>query len=193
MYYNEPQRGNGFGVTALVLGIIGIMLGLIPVINYLAIVGGVVGLVLGAIGIFKNRNQWLAAWGTVLSGAAIVVSVVVNVKFAENLEDLSNDFHSRSESNVAPVEQPKKPAAKPNAVSNGIYQVGVDIPAGRYKTAGPPADDIMPMCFWSRNSDDSGSLESIIANGGIEGPGSLTVNAGEFVEFSGDCTWRKVK
>ncbi|MFD2396084.1 hypothetical protein ACFSVJ_03130 [Prauserella oleivorans] len=47
----------------------------------------------------------------------------------------------------------------------------------------------MGFCYWSRNTDDSGEFESIITNGGLEGPGSVTVNDGEFLELSGDCVW----
>lgn len=85
MYYSKPY-GNGLGITALVLGIVGIAFAWIPVLNYATAVAALVGLVLGAIGMFRGRNQWLAAWGTVLSAAAIMLSVVVNVQFARDVE-----------------------------------------------------------------------------------------------------------
>lgn len=86
---------------------------------------------------------------------------------------------------------PPAPAGPATTVGNGTYEVGVDLEPGRYKTAGPSQSSIVPMCYWARHKDDSGEFRSIIANDNLQGPGSLTVKAGEFVEFSGDCTWTK--
>lgn len=88
----------------------------------------------------------------------------------------------------APPQQPAGPAASMGA---GTYQVGVDVVAGQYKTPGPGSGNPLP-CYWSRNKDDSGEVTSIIANNVVQGPGSVTVNDGEFIELSGDCTWTKV-
>ncbi len=92
---------------------------------------------------------------------------------------------------AAAEKPPAKPAGPATTMGNGVYQVGVDVQAGQYKTAGPPADAVIPMCYWARNKDDSGEFEALIPNGTVEGPGSVTVNAGEFVELSGDCTWTR--
>jgi len=88
----------------------------------------------------------------------------------------------------AVVPEPATPAGPDTSMGDGIHQVGVDVQPGRYKTPGPPADS---SCYWSRRTDDSGSFESIITNGNIEGPGSLTVNNKEFVELAGDCEWTR--
>ena len=77
-------------------------------------------------------------------------------------------------------------------VSDGTYQVGVDMAAGRYKTSGPPAGSTLDMCYWERARNDSGQLDAIIANEIVQGPGSVTVNKGEFATLSGGCTWTKV-
>jgi hypothetical protein len=69
---------------------------------------------------------------------------------------------------------------------------GVRHRRGQYKTVGPPEDAIVDICYWSRNKDDSGEFESLITNGTVGGPGSVTVNDGEFVNLSGDCTWSRV-
>ena len=92
----------------------------------------------------------------------------------------------------------ESPAAKAAPVASGpakefgdgTHQVGVDIVAGRYKTPGPDKSNVFPLCSWSRNKDDSGEFKSIIANGNSEGPGSITVKKGEFVEVSGGCAWK---
>jgi transcriptional regulator with XRE-family HTH domain len=47
-------------------------------------------------------------------------------------------------------------------------------------------------CYRARRKDDSGDLEAIISNGMVDGPSSVTINDGEFLELTGDCTWTKV-
>ena len=92
---------------------------------------------------------------------------------------------------VAPVEPAPVASGPATTVSDGTYQVGTDMTPGRYKTAGPDGSGALDMCYVSRNKDDSGEFDAIIANQIVEGPGSVTVNDGEFAEFSGGCTWTK--
>jgi len=90
------------------------------------------------------------------------------------------------------VEESAAPVQSRTVLENGTYQVGVDVDPGRYKTAGPPKDAVLDMCTWSRNKNDSGEFDAIIANGLTQGPGSLTIKDKEFEELSGDCVWRKI-
>src|SRR5690606_13297672 len=78
-------------------------------------------------------------------------------------------------------------------LGDGLWEVGVDIKAGRYKTT-VPADSY--NCYVARHKDDSGEFESIIANENYE-PGarvSVKVKKGEWLELSG-CgdAWKRVK
>ncbi len=91
---------------------------------------------------------------------------------------------------VTVIEEPPPPPGPAATIGNGVYEVGVDVAPGRYKTDGPSGP--MGMCYWARNRNDSGEFEALITNGIVEGPGSLTINAGEFVEISGECTWNLV-
>jgi hypothetical protein len=86
---------------------------------------------------------------------------------------------------------PAVPTGPATEVEDGTYQVGTDMAAGRYKTPGPPANSVMDMCYSARMKDDSGDINSIIANDIVKGQSSITVKAGEFVKFSGGCTWTK--
>jgi hypothetical protein len=84
---------------------------------------------------------------------------------------------------TAPAAQaPAKPAT---SASNGTYLVGTDVQAGCYKTAGNSGT----KCYWERMKDNSGDPNSTIANDFFDGPGYVTVTAGEFVKFSRGCTW----
>lgn len=89
----------------------------------------------------------------------------------------------------AAAPQPAAPAGPATSMSDGTYEVGVDIAAGRYTTTGPDRTDLIPNYYWERSKDDSGELRSIIANDNLSG--SVSVKKGEFVKLSGGCTWTK--
>jgi hypothetical protein len=86
----------------------------------------------------------------------------------------------------APVTAPPAAPDTGGTISDGTHHVGEDMKAGRWKTTGPTTG--MP-CYWARLKNDSGDFAAIITNGTPTGPASLTVKAGEFVEFSGGCVW----
>lgn len=81
----SEEKGGSFAVAALVLGLAGLVLSVMPIINNLAIAGGVVGFVLGWVGISKAR-PWMSAFGIVLCAAAVVVSLVMQAHWAEELD-----------------------------------------------------------------------------------------------------------
>lgn len=70
-------------------------------------------------------------------------------------------------------------------------EVGVDLAPGRYKTSGPQDSGPLASCTWRRSSNDSGEFSAFIAGDVLRGPGGVTLKQGEFVDFSGDCTWTK--
>ncbi|QUQ66692.1 hypothetical protein [Kutzneria sp. CA-103260] len=82
-----------------------------------------------------------------------------------------------------------QPPGPKTQVVNGTFHVGEDIVADRWKTDGPSGASALGMCYWEREKNDSGDFSAIIANDNIKGPASITVNAGEFVKFDGDCSW----
>ena len=67
----------------------------------------------------------------------------------------------------------------------------------RGRTAGPlqgPGSQDSSGCYWARMKDDSGELDSIIANDNVN-PGarvSITVKRGEFFNSNGCGTWTMV-
>lgn len=96
-------------------------------------------------------------------------------------------------SSAAPVQAGSSSASMPagpvTSASDGTYEVGVDLEAGRYKTTGPVPG--ARSCYQARLSDDSGDSSSILSNDLTDGPSSVTVADGEFIKFNGGCTWTK--
>jgi hypothetical protein len=86
-----------------------------------------------------------------------------------------------------PQKEPKPAPAPAAALTDGLYKVGADIPAGSYRTAGGGGSP----CYYARLKTDDTS--SYIANNISSGPMRMTVRSSDgYVEFSGGCKWTKV-
>jgi hypothetical protein len=89
---------NGYGVTSLILGIIGSLAGLIPIAGML--VGGplgVIGLVLGLAGRGRIKrgqatNGKQTLWGVILSALSIVLGIIGLIIVITAVSDFSNDI-----------------------------------------------------------------------------------------------------
>jgi membrane protein involved in colicin uptake len=69
-------------------------------------------------------------------------------------------------------------AAKANTFGDGIYLVGTDLPAGKYK--GTPSGGT--SAYWQISSDANG--RAIIANNNVDGQFYIEVKAGQYLEIA---------
>ena len=199
------------------LGIIALVFAVIPIVGVIAWFIWPVGLVLALIGFARVRsgeatNRGPALAGVITSGVAaavcllgLVITAVGAATTPAATTPAATTPSSQPPGNVsvpttAPQQRATTTAAAPasalpvgaaTSVRDGTYEVGKDIAAGRYKTAGPPTNATIRNCRWQSAKDDSGELRSIISSGDTQGPGSVTVKAGEFFQTSGGCTWTK--
>lgn len=77
-YRADPK--NGFGITALVVSIIGIIFGIIPFTGFVALICGVIALVFGLVGWSRKRkgkatNGKMSIIGSVLALVAMALGV----------------------------------------------------------------------------------------------------------------------
>lgn len=78
----QRPRGNGFGITALILGIVTMVGCAIPFFNYLTVVIGIAGVVFGIIGlVIKFRPRKAAIAGVILSGLGLILSIILAVVY----------------------------------------------------------------------------------------------------------------
>ena len=98
---NENQK-SGLAAASLVLGIIGLIFSIIPIINNAAFVMGLIGLVLGIIGLVKKNKKGIAIAGVVLCVLAMIVTFTMqavwkkaldqtSAQVSENLDNISGD------------------------------------------------------------------------------------------------------
>ncbi|MBN9100223.1 MAG: hypothetical protein J0I49_19240 [Pseudonocardia sp.] len=91
---------------------------------------------------------------------------------------------------AAPV-APAAPAGPLTSFSDGTYEVGTDIAAGKYKTPGPGSTDALSACYMEVG-DGSGQVGGIDKNDILTGPGVVTLKAGKVFTVKNGCTWTKV-
>jgi len=58
---------------------------------------------------------------------------------------------------------------------DGTYIIGTDIQPGTYRTSGPASDG--DNCYWERDKDLNGTVDSIIANNNSSGPQTVHISA----------------
>lgn len=86
---------------------------------------------------------------------------------------------------------PVVPVADTSGVGEGVYEVGPDVPPGKYKTTGPIPGDVIPLCYYARLRHNDGAVGDIIQNNNLQGPGVVTIKSGEYFQTSGCATWVK--
>jgi hypothetical protein len=126
---------NGLGIAALILGIIGVVVGIIPFFFWVAGILGVIGLILGFVGRGRARrgeatNGTMALWGIITSALAVVVSIVgllILIAWA----DLSVEFWAGPED-----------TASPTAENTGSPAVETPAPTQTQETAAPGAGEV---------------------------------------------------
>ncbi|MEU1484298.1 DUF4352 domain-containing protein [Streptomyces sp. NPDC005752] len=108
---SRPAR-NGLGISALVLGIIGTVSGLVPFFFWLAGILGLIALILGLAGRGRAKrgeatNKGVTTFGAVLGLVALVLSVVGAVLTFKAVDDVVTDINKA----VADSSASAKPAA----------------------------------------------------------------------------------
>lgn len=95
---------------------------------------------------------------------------------------------------IASTYPPSQPAAtEPSGISDGVYEVGTDVQPGKYKTAGPDQDDILPNCYYARYKGSSPDFKNLVTNRNSKGKQTITVAKSDtYLELAGGCVWTRV-
>ena len=100
-------KKSGMATAALVLGIVGVCLAFIPIVNYSAIILGVIGFALALASFIKKAGIGKAVTGLILSIAAITIAVVMNFALVSAVDsavdEASKNLDMMSGKNTAEV------------------------------------------------------------------------------------------
>jgi hypothetical protein len=110
----EQTPRNGEGFAALILGIVGVLVGLIPVLFWVAGILAVIALVLGFVGYSRAQrgeatNATMAMWGIITGAIAMILSVVGLLIQTGVFSDRSEEPSVQTENTATPTAQTAAP------------------------------------------------------------------------------------
>lgn len=128
-----PGPGHaGYGVTALVTGIIGIVLSWIPFVGFIGFILGLIAVVFGALGWAKAHkgeisNPGVTKVGFFLGVAAVLISIIAWASFASQMDKTFNTPQPAAPTGppAVPQEGPAEPAPAPPPAQAGPSYVEV--------------------------------------------------------------------
>lgn len=83
---------SGFSTASLVLGIIGIVLSFIPIINNATFVLGVLALIFGIVSLVKKANKGKAIAGLILGILAIIITLAMQKAIVDTVDKAGKDI-----------------------------------------------------------------------------------------------------
>ncbi|GAA0292681.1 DUF4190 domain-containing protein [Kineococcus aurantiacus] len=164
---------NGFGVAALVLSLIGLIVGLFMVTFGFALFLGILGLIFGLVGLrrVKRRiatNRGVSLAGVILSALSLILGIIGAVVTFNAVDDAVQSLGTPSSA----VADPNAPAAFPGATAKDkVVQAGEQVDAdGVLITAGQlvPGKDTAGKTLCSTVSYTNNSKEATSFNGGFD-------------------------
>jgi multidrug efflux pump subunit AcrA (membrane-fusion protein) len=109
---------------------------------------------------------------------------------ADELEDREAALVARAaELDVRSTELEPTEAARVS-FGNGVYEVGADVEAGRYRTQGPSGANPVG-CYYARLREPTGGIGNIIDNNIVNGPAVVDLKTGEFFESDSCEVWER--
>ena len=88
----EKKNSSGLATAGMVLGIIGVVLSFIPIINNIAFFIGILALIFGIIGIVKKAGKGKAIAGIVLGILSIVITLAMQSAVSDAIDDTSKEL-----------------------------------------------------------------------------------------------------
>lgn len=167
----EKLPRSGMAVASLVLGIVGIVTSVLPIINNLSFVMAVLGLVFGIIGIVgvtrgKKSGKGLAIAGVVLSVITVILVLVMQATFSaaldQALEESGYDAGAAQAGQQAAGDEAQEPQQASQAEAAAKYAVSIDGCEVGADYEGKPAA-IVTFTF-TNNSDKDANFMMAVAD-----------------------------
>lgn len=88
----ETKNSSGLATAGMVLGIIGVVLSFIPIINNIAFFIGILALIFGIIGIVKKTEKGKAIAGIVLGILSIAITLAMQSAVSDSIDETSKEL-----------------------------------------------------------------------------------------------------
>lgn len=93
----EPPQRTGMGVTALVLGIIALVLAFIPFVGLLSLLLGPAAVIVGIIAAVKRRGRGLGIGGAITGALGTIIALVMTIMIASSVMTFFDDYEQFEE------------------------------------------------------------------------------------------------
>ncbi|MFK0020790.1 DUF4190 domain-containing protein [Streptomyces sp. NPDC090798] len=136
--YPQPQQpgSNGLATTALVLGIIAVVVSFIPVLNVVVWPLAILGIIFGAIGLSKagkvRKGKGAGITGLVTSAVAIIMFFAMNALFFSAVDKASKELDKSYDSTTVGDGKSKTGGAKESKVMKDFKVTKCDVVTGDF-------------------------------------------------------------
>lgn len=152
----EEKRKSGFATTSLVLGIVGVCISFIPIINNVAFILALMAIIFGIVSLLKKASKGMAIAGIIISVLTMVIVINSQKALSEGLETISNslsDLTNEMENtfNVDNESIDKMTLEKFNKIQTGMtYKQVVEIIGsdGTLSTESSYGNQSMQIYYW---------------------------------------------
>lgn len=99
----KEEKKTGFSVASMVLGIIGICLSFIPIINNVSFILGVLSVIFAIVSLVKKSGKAKAIVGLILGILSIVITLSLQNSWSKSLDDVGKDLDNMTGDNTEEI------------------------------------------------------------------------------------------
>lgn len=99
----KEEKKTGFSVASMVLGIIGICLSFIPIVNNVSFILGVLSVIFAIISLVKKSGKAKAIVGLILGILSVVITLSLQNSWSKSLDDVGKDLDNMTGDNTEEI------------------------------------------------------------------------------------------
>ena len=99
----KEEKKTGFSVASMILGIIGICLSFIPIVNNASFILGVLSVIFAIVSLVKKSGKAKAIVGLVLGILSVVITLSLQNSWSKSLDDVSKDLDNITGDNTEEI------------------------------------------------------------------------------------------
>ncbi len=99
----KEEKKTGFSVASMVLGIIGICLSFIPIVNNASFILGVLSVIFAIVSLVKKSGKAKAIVGLILGILSVVITLSLQNSWSKSLDDVGKDLDNMTGDNTEEI------------------------------------------------------------------------------------------
>lgn len=99
----KEEKKTGFSVASMVLGIIGICLSFIPIVNNVSFILGVLSVIFAIVSLVKKSGKAKAIVGLILGILSVVITLSLQNGWSKSLDDVGKDLDNMTGDNTEEI------------------------------------------------------------------------------------------